>query len=198
VKWDWVELPSMLQENWAKTKETLDTFAHHYKTGELLPADLIEKIQQMDNFDVGYVALRQTFLGLLDMKWHTTDPAAINSIEDFEDKLIAESWLFPRMAGPMSTSFGHIFAGGYSAGYYSYKWAEVLEADVFEEFMRNGLYDRATGDRLRDTIYSKGGTVDPSELFRQMMGREPDPQALFRREGILPPMNDTPALITAA
>jgi peptidyl-dipeptidase Dcp len=190
VKWDWVELPSQLQENWAKSKETLDTFARHHKTGELLPAELITKIQQMDNFDAGYVGLRQTFMGLLDMKWHTTDPAKINSIEDLEDDLIAQTWLFPRMAGPVSTSFGHIFAGGYSAGYYSYKWAEVLEADVFEEFMRKGLYDRATGDRLRDTIYAQGGMVDPSDLFVQMMGRQPDAQALFRREGLLPPLND--------
>jgi len=120
------------------------------------------------------------------MAWHAGDPTAIKSVEDLEDKLIAETWLFPRSAGPMSTSFGHIFSGGYSAGYYSYKWAEVLEADMFEEFEQKGLYDRATGDRLRDTIYAQGGTRDPMDIFKDAKGREPDPNALFRREGLLP------------
>jgi len=186
VKWDFVELPSQLQENWAKQKEVLDTFARHYKNGDLLSEDLIKKVNDMDNFDAGYVGLRQTFLGKLDMAWHGGDPKSITSVEDLEDKLIAETWLFPRAAGPMSTSFGHIFSGGYSAGYYSYKWAEVLEADMFEEFEQKGLYDRATGDRLRDTIYAQGGTRDPMEIFKDAKGREPDPNALFRREGLLP------------
>jgi peptidyl-dipeptidase Dcp len=110
----------------------LDTFARHAKTGELLPADLIQKINDMDNFDAGYMGLRQTYLGLLDMKWHANDPATIKDMESLEDELIAESWLFPRAAGPMSANFGHIFPGGYSSGYYSYKWAEVLDADIFE------------------------------------------------------------------
>lgn len=192
VKWDFVELPSQLQENWAKKKEVLDTFARHHKTGELLPEDLIKKIDDMENFDAGYMGLRQTFLGKLDMAWHGGDPSSIKSVEELEDKLIAETWLFPRAAGPMSTSFGHIFSGGYSAGYYSYKWAEVLEADMFEEFEQKGLYDRATGDRLRDTIYAQGGTRDPMEIFKDAKGREPDPNALFRREGLLP-QNDNPA-----
>jgi len=186
VKWDFVELPSQLQENWAKQKEVLDTFARHYKNGDLLPEDLIKKANDMDNFDAGYVGLRQTFLGKLDMAWHAGDPNTIKSVEELEDKLIAETWLFPRSAGPMSTSFGHIFSGGYSAGYYSYKWAEVLEADMFEEFEQKGLYDRATGDRLRDTIYAQGGTRDPMDIFKDAKGREPDPNALFRREGLLP------------
>jgi peptidyl-dipeptidase Dcp len=186
VKWDFVELPSQLQENWAKQKEVLDTFARHHKTGDLLPEELIKKINDMENFDAGYVGLRQTFLGKLDMAWHGGDPKTIKSVEELEDKLIAETWLFPRAAGPMSTSFGHIFSGGYSAGYYSYKWAEVLEADMFEEFEQKGLYERATGDRLRDTIYAQGGTRDPMEIFKDAKGREPDPNALFRREGLLP------------
>lgn len=190
VKWDFVELPSQLQENWAQQKEVLDTFARHHVTGAPLPADMIQKIRDADNFDAGYMGLRQTFLGLLDMKWHAGDPAKIKSAESLEDALIAESWLFPRAAGPMSTNFGHIFAGGYSAGYYSYKWAEVLEADIFEDFTKKGLYDRDTADRLRDTVYSKGGTEDPMDLFVKMMGRKPDPDALFRREGLTPPGND--------
>ena len=193
VKWDFVELPSQLQENWAKKKEVLDTFARHHKTGELLAEDLIKKIDDMENFDAGYVGLRQTFLGKLDMAWHAGDPNSIKSVEALEDKLVAETWLFPRAAGPMSTSFGHIFSGGYSAGYYSYKWAEVLEADMFEEFEQKGLYDRATGDRLRDTIYAQGGTRDPMDIFKDAKGREPDPNALFRREGLLPQNDNTTA-----
>lgn len=193
VKWDFVELPSQLMENWAKEKETLDTFAHHYKTGAPLPPEMIQKIQDMDNFGAAYSGLRQTFLAMLDMKWHSTDPSAIKSVEDLEDGIVAAHWLFPRTAGLTSTSFGHIFTGAddYAAGYNSYKVAEVLEADVFEEFKKNGLYDKATADRLRETIYSRGGTVDPMELFKQMMGRDPDQSALFRREGLLPPAHQS-------
>lgn len=187
VKWDFVELPSQLQENWAKTKEVLDTFARHYETQEQLPEDTIRKVNEMENFDAGYFGLRQTFQAKLDMAWHTTDPKRVRSVEKLEDAILAESWLFPRTSGPMTTNFGHLFAGGYAAGYYSYKWAEVLEADIFELFLEKGLYAANESKRLRDTIYSKGGTVDPNDLFRQMMGRDPDPDALFRREGITPP-----------
>jgi peptidyl-dipeptidase Dcp len=184
---DFVELPSQLMENWAKEKEVLDTFARHDKTGQQLDAATIKKLQDMENFDAGYRGMRQTFFGLLDMKWHTTDPKTIKSVEGFEDEVIKESWLFKRVAGPQSTSFGHLFGGeGYSAGYYGYKWAEALDADVFSAFEKNGLYDRKTADRLRETIYAKGGTEDPAELFKKMMGRDPDPKALFRREGLLP------------
>jgi len=190
VKWDFVELPSQLQENWAKEKEVLDTFAEHYTKKTMLPEALIKKINDLENFDAGYAGLRQTFLGMLDMKWHAGDPNTIKSMEDLEDNLIKDTWLFERTAGPMSTSFGHIFSGGYSAGYYSYKWAEVLEADMFDEFVQKGLYDRETGDRLRDTIYSQGGTRDPMDIFKDAKGRAPDPNALFRREGIQPPDND--------
>ena len=185
VKWDFVEMPSQLQENWTKEKEVLDTFAAHYKTGQKIPAELVKKINDMGNFDAAYQGLRQTFFGQLDMKWYTTDPASIKSVTALEDGVIAKTWLFPRVAGPMSTSFGHIFSGGYAAGYYSYKWAEVLDADIFAQFKKNGLYDRATADRLRK-LYSMGGTADPMELFVAMVGRKPDPDALFRREGLLP------------
>lgn len=190
VKWDFVELPSQLQENWAKEKEVLDTFAKHYQKKTQLPAELIQKINDLENFDAGYVGLRQTFLGMLDMKWHNGDPKNIESMEKLEDDLINDVWLFERTGGPMSTSFGHIFSGGYSAGYYSYKWAEVPEADMFEEFVEKGLYDRETGDRLRNTIYAQGGTRDPMDIYKDAKGREPDPNALFRREGLLPPEND--------
>ncbi|MBI1214972.1 MAG: M3 family peptidase [Alphaproteobacteria bacterium] len=186
VKRDFVELPSQLQENWVREKEVLDTFAKHKDTGAPIPDELIQKIQDMENFDAGYRGLRQTFFGLLDMKWHTTDPATIKSVEDFEDAVIDETGVPARVAGPQTTAFGHLFAGeGYSAGYYGYKWAEALDADVFSEFEKKGLYDKESADRLRETIYSKGGTQDPMELFKAMMGREPDPAALFRREGLL-------------
>jgi peptidyl-dipeptidase Dcp len=185
VKWDFVELPSQLQENWAKEKEVLDTFARHNRTGEALPADVIKKINEMENFDAGYAGLRQTFFGRLDMVWHTTEPKDIRSVEALEDSVIATTWLFKREGGAQSTSFGHLFGGGYAAGYYSYKWAEALEADVFSEFTSKGLYHRDAADRLRDTIYAQGGTDDPMNIFVKMMGRKPDPSALFRREGLL-------------
>lgn len=187
VKWDFVELPSQLQENWAKQKETLDTFAIHPVSKKPLDPAVIQKINDMENFDAGYMGLRQTFFGKLDMKWHTTDPKTIKGVEELEDSVIRESWIFPREGGlgTQSTGFGHLFAGGYAAGYYSYKWAEALEADVFAVFERKGLYDRETADKLRDTVYSKGGTTDPAELFRELMGRDVDPDALFRREGLL-------------
>lgn len=185
VKWDFVELPSQLQENWAKEKEVLDTFARHNKTGEALPTDVIQKINDMENFDAGYAGLRQTFFGRLDMVWHTTDPKDIRSVEQLEDSVIATTWVFKREGGTQSTSFGHLFGGGYAAGYYSYKWAEALEADVFSEFAGKGLYHPEAAQRLRDTIYAQGGTDDPMNIFVKMMGRKPDPAALFRREGLL-------------
>lgn len=184
VKRDFVELPSQLQENWVREKELLDTFAKHYKTGEPMSDELIEKVNKMDSFGAGYYGLRQTYLALIDMTWHTKDPKTIASVEALEDEVVAKAWLFPRKTGTMSAHFGHLFSGGYAAGYYGYKWAEVLDADVFDAFKQKGLYDRETAKRLRETIYSKGGAVDPMELFVQMMGRAPDPAALFRREGI--------------
>ncbi len=192
VKWDFVELPSQLQENWLLEKELLDTFAFNEK-GEKLPDETIKKIKDMNTFGAGYTELNYTSACLLDMKWHTTNPDDIKSVEEFEDEIMNDVRLFPREigAGARSTRFGHLFSGGYSAGYYSYKWAEVLEADIFSEFKKNGLYDQKTAQRLRDTIYSKGGTEEPMELFKQMMGREPNPKALFEREGIAVPQKKT-------
>jgi len=187
VRWDFVELPSQLQENWAEQKEVLDTFARHWQTGEAIPADMMQKIRDMKNYGAGWAGLRQTHLGTLDMLWHTTDPAGIAGVAELEEKLSARFDLLPKIPGILrSPSFSHLFSGGYSAGYYSYKWAEVLEADVFEQFEKAGLYNAELAQRLKDTIYSKGGVVEPDALFREMMGRDPDPDALFRREGILP------------
>lgn len=185
VLWDFVELPSQLQENWCYEKEMLDTFAVHYQTGEKIPAALIEKLRDSMHFMVGWAGLRQVGLGLLDMAWHTTDPAKIDNVAAFEDAAVKDTALFPRMAGLTSCSFGHIFAGGYSAGYYSYKWAEVLDADTFELFKEKGLYNQDAAKSYRDEILSKGGSEDPAVLYRNFRGRDADPDALLRREGLL-------------
>lgn len=185
VKWDWVELPSQLQENWVLQKDVLDTFARHIDTQELLPADLLKKMQDMRNFDSGYAGLRQTYLAMLDMAWHTTDPAKLTTVEDMEDSVGNVASLIPRGQGTMSGGFGHLFGGGYDSGYYSYKWAEVLEADVFERFLQNGLYDKKTAKGVLTHIYQSGGKIDPAQLYKKLMGRDPDPEALFRREGIV-------------
>jgi peptidyl-dipeptidase Dcp len=185
VLWDFVELPSQLQENWAYEKETLDLFARHYKTGEAIPADLVQKVVDAKNFFVGWTGLRQSNFGLLDMAWHSTDPGTITDVAAFEDMVTKETSLFPRMAGPASASFGHIFAGGYSAGYYSYKWAEVLDADTFSLFEEKGLYDLETAARYRREILAKGGSEHPSVLYKNFRGRDADPEALLRREGLL-------------
>lgn len=185
VLWDFVELPSQVQENWAYTKETLDLFARHYKTGEAIPEDLIRKVNDSKNFFVGWMGLRQSNLGLLDMAWHSTDPSSIKNVAAFEDNVTKDSTLFARQAGPASASFGHIFGGGYSAGYYSYKWAEVLDADTFELFEEKGLYDQETAARYRDEILAKGGSEHPSILYRNFRGRDADPDALLRREGLI-------------
>lgn len=185
VLWDFVELPSQVQENWAYTKETLDLFARHYKTGEAIPAELIDKVNDSKNFFVGWMGLRQSNLGLLDMSWHSTDPGTISDLASFEDEITKDTTLFPRLAGPASTSFNHIFGGGYSAGYYSYKWAEVLDADTFELFEEKGLYDQETAHRYRTEILAKGGSEHPSVLYRNFRGRDADPDSLLRREGLL-------------
>ncbi|MFK7839842.1 MAG: M3 family metallopeptidase [Bdellovibrionales bacterium] len=185
VLWDFVDLPSQVQENWCYEKETLDMFAEHYETGEKIPTDLIQKLQAAKNFMGGWGGLRQTNFGYLDMGWHTCDPSTIDDVGEFEDKITEGLSLFPRLAGPMSSSFSHIFAGGYSAGYYSYKWAEVLDADTFEAFLENGLYDQKTANAYKDEILAKGGSEDPEILYRNFRGRNADPDALLRREGMI-------------
>jgi peptidyl-dipeptidase Dcp len=185
VLWDFVELPSQLQENWCYEKETLDMFAAHHETGEKIPTDLIDKLRASMHFMVGWGGLRQVSLGTLDMTWHTADPSKITDVVEFEYAAIADTALFEKRGGPVSSSFSHIFAGGYSAGYYSYKWAEVLDADTFEAFLENGLYDQKTAKAYRDNILSKGGTEKPSVLYNRFRGRNADEAALLRREGLL-------------
>lgn len=186
VYWDFVELPSQIMENWVKEKESLDLFARHYQTKELIPLELVQKIKNSSKFLAGYHSLRQIQFGLLDMGWHQTDPAQIKDVESFENKLTEKTRLLPKPEGTnTSCAFSHIFPGGYSAGYYSYKWAEVLDADAFEYFKEKGLFDKTVSTLFKKHILSRGGTEHPMELYKKFRGREPDPNALLRREGLL-------------
>jgi peptidyl-dipeptidase Dcp len=182
-----VELPSQLLENWLLEPEFLRRYPRHVDTGKPLPEEMIDKIQQSRTFMKGYQSARQLAFGKLDMAWHTTPPDQLGGdLLAFEDQAIAEVRLFPREPGiGFSPSFQHIFSGGYAAGYYSYKWAEALEADVFETFKENGLFDEDTAHHLETTILSRGGTEPPEDLFRKFKGRDPDPDALLRRDGLL-------------
>lgn len=185
---DFVELPSQLQENWVLEKPVLDSFALHHETGAKMPQDLVEKLRASSNFGAAAFGLRQTFLATLDMAWNNTDPATITSVEDHETNVRKLAGIFNPAASKqyMSTRFSHIFAGGYAAGYYGYKWAEVLDSDIFETKFKGNLYHRQNAEELRRKIYQPGGTRPPMDLFVDYMGREPDPDALFRREGLLP------------
>ncbi|MDD3019411.1 MAG: M3 family metallopeptidase [Alphaproteobacteria bacterium] len=185
VLWDFVELPSQLQENWLYEPETLNSFAAHFETGEPIPADLIDKLRASKNFMSGWMGVRQMSFSILDMEWHLNDPAIITDIVSFEDEILKDCRFFPRLGGPSSHSFSHIFAGGYSAGYYSYKWAEVLDADTFEAFLETGLYNQETAHKYRTEILEKGGSEHPAILFRNFRGRDADPSALLRRDGLL-------------
>jgi len=186
VYWDFVELPSQVMENWVGEKEGLDVFAKHFETGAPIPADLVQKIRDANTFQAGYGALRQLTFAILDMAWHTADPQGIQDVTAFELQATARTRLFEYVPGTgVSTSFSHIFAGGYSAGYYSYKWAEVLDADAFEYFKEKGIFNAEVAAKFRENILSKGGTEHPMELYKKFRGREPDPNALLRRDGLL-------------
>lgn len=185
VLWDFVELPSQLQENWLYEPETLAMVSSHYETGATIPANLIQKLKDSKNYMSGWGGLRQVSMATLDMMYHCTPDLEVDDIIAFEDSAIKDCTFFERMGGPSSTSFSHIFAGGYAAGYYSYKWAEVLDADAFEAFKENGLYDQDTAKKYRAMILEKGGSKDPAQLYRDFRGRDADPEALLRREGLL-------------
>jgi len=186
VYWDFVELPSQVLENWCYEKETLDLFARHYKTGKKMPADLITKIKAAANFLEGLATLRQLSFGLLDMQWHTQEPSKIKSVKNFEKQAFADTQLYPDVAeNCMSTAFSHIFQGGYSAGYYSYKWAEVLDADAFAYFKEHGIFNKDIAQKFKENILSKGGTEDPMILYKRFRGQEPNPEALLKRAGLV-------------
>ncbi len=186
VYWDFVELPSQIMENWTEEKESLDLFAKHYETGETIPAELVAKIKKASLFLTGWINLRQISFSWLDMMWFTTDPHLINDVDQFETEILAPTRLLPKELGTnMSCSFSHIFGGGYAAGYYSYKWAEVLDADAFEYFKEKGLYNQEVATKFKNSILSRGGTAHPMDLYKEFRGREPDPQSLLKRSGLL-------------
>ena len=183
---DFVELPSQIMENWATEPEFLKLFAYHYQTNEPLPVEYIEKLKQSENFNSGYYCVRQLSLGLTDMAYHTITAPTTKSAEDIERQAMAPTELLPEVNGTTtSTSFSHIFAGGYAVGYYGYKWAEVLDADAFSKFKDNGIFDKTTAEKFRKEILSRGGTEHPAVLFRNFMGREPNNEALLIRSGFI-------------
>lgn len=185
VFWDFVELPSQFMENFATEKEFLHTFARHYQTGELIPDELIERILSARHFNVAYACLRQVSFGLLDMAWYTRTTPFEGDVEAYEKKAWEKAQLLPNIAGIcMSTQFSHIFAGGYAAGYYSYKWAEVLDADAFSLFKERGIFNQEVADSFRKNILAKGGTEHPMALYRRFRGQEPGIDALLIRNGI--------------
>jgi Zn-dependent oligopeptidase len=186
VYWDFVELPSQIMENWLTEKEALNLFAKHYKTGELIPAELVEKVKKLQKFHAGMNNIRQISLGLLDMAWHAQDPSSVEDVAKFEAEVTEKTRLYPpNDKKNTSTAFAHIFAGGYSSGYYSYKWAEVLEADAFEKFLEDGIFNAETAASFRDNILARGNTKHPMELYEAFRGRKPDEEALLRRDGLL-------------
>jgi peptidyl-dipeptidase Dcp len=185
VYWDFVELPSQLLENWCYEKETLELFAKHYKTNQLIPMELVKKIKESSNFLEGMQTLRQLSFGILDMKWHTTNPNEINSVKEFESIAFKNTQLFPDVKeNCMSTSFSHIFQGGYSSGYYSYKWAEVLDADAFAYFLENGIFNSEIAQKFKTNILQKGGTEKPMDLYLKFRGKKPTIDALLKRAGL--------------
>lgn len=182
---DFVELPSQIMENFITEKEFLHTFARHYQTGELLPEELIQRIVDASNFNAAYACLRQVSFGLLDMAWYTRNTPFEGDVKAYEKQAWTKAQILPVVADAcMSTQFSHIFAGGYSAGYYSYKWAEVLDADAFSLFKQKGIFDREVADAFRDNILSKGGTEHPMTLYKRFRGQEPTIDALLIRNDI--------------
>lgn len=187
VKWDFVELPSQIMENWIYEKESLDLFAKHYETGASIPEELVKKLKAAKNFQAGLMGLRQMNFAWLDMQWHLTPVSQIQDLLAFETQVTEKTRLFPPLAGTASSpTFSHIFAGGYSSGYYSYKWAEVLDADAFEFFKEKGLFSKEVASRFADFILSQGAKEEPEVLYEKFRGRPAQLEALLRKEGILP------------
>lgn len=185
VYWDFVELPSQFMENFAIEKDFLHTFARHYETGELIPDELVQRIVDSSNFNAAYACLRQVSFGLLDMAWYTRNTPFEGDVKAYEKKAWEKAQILPSVEETcMSTQFSHIFAGGYSAGYYSYKWAEVLDADAFSLFKEKGIFNPEVAASFRENILSKGGTEHPMTLYKRFRGQEPTIDALLIRNGI--------------
>ena len=183
---DFVELPSQIMENWAYEPEFLDGFARHYRSGEPLPVELIEKVEAAKNYLAAYSQVRQLQFGILDMAWHSLEALPEADTRSFEKATLAPTAVMPDVPECcISTAFSHIFSGGYSAGYYSYKWAEVLEADAFSLFKEKGIFNREVAQSFRDNILSKGSTEDEAVLYRRFRGHDPQPEALLQKLGII-------------
>ena len=186
VFWDFVELPSQMMENWCYEPEALALFAKHYETGDIIPQDYVEKIKESASFLEGMATLRQLSFGLLDMAFHSSNPTDITDIKAFEKAAFEGTSLYPDVAeNCMSVSFSHIFQGGYSSGYYSYKWAEVLDADAFAYFQEKGIFNTEVATKFKENILSKGGTEHPMTLYKRFRGQEPKPEALLKRAGLI-------------
>ena len=186
VYWDFVELPSQLMENWCYEKEALHRFAQHYQTGEKLPDEELEKIKASANFLEGIQSIRQVSFAKLDLGWHAIDPSDIDDVKQHEASIFKPIQLLPDVKeNCMSTAFGHIFQGGYSSGYYSYKWAEVLDADAFAHFKQKGIFNAEVAKSFKENILEKGGTEDPMELYKKFRGAEPKLDALLERAGLV-------------
>jgi peptidyl-dipeptidase Dcp len=186
VYWDFVELPSQIMENWCYEPEALALFAYHYQTGEMIPMELVHKIKESASFQEGMATMRQLSFGLLDMGWHGQDPSNIKDIKTFETEQFSATQLYPEVKeNAMSTAFSHIFQGGYSSGYYSYKWAEVLDADAFAYFQEKGIFNKDVAAKFKENVLSKGGTEHPMTLYKRFRGQEPKPDALLKRAGLI-------------
>lgn len=186
VYWDFVELPSQIMENWCYESEALALFAYHYQTDEMIPMELVQKIKESASFQEGMATMRQLSFGLLDMGWHGQDPSNIKDIKTFETEQFSATQLYPEVKeNAMSTAFSHIFQGGYSSGYYSYKWAEVLDADAFAYFQEKGIFNKEVATKFKENVLSKGGTEHPMVLYKRFRGKEPKPDALLKRAGLI-------------
>jgi len=186
VYWDFVELPSQVMENWCYEPEALSLFAKHYETDEIIPQEYVEKIKESASFLEGMATLRQLSFGLLDMAFHSNNPTEIKDVKAFEKEAFDGTSLYPDVAeNCMSVSFSHIFQGGYSSGYYSYKWAEVLDADAFAYFQEKGIFNKEVATKFKDNILSKGGTEHPMTLYKRFRGQKPKPEALLKRAGLI-------------
>ena len=182
---DFVELPSQIMENWATEKEFLDLWAVHYETGEPIPAEIVDRIVAAQNYLAAYANVRQLSFGMTDMAWHTLTEPFDGDVEQFEVASMAPTQVMPVIGGTaMAPSFGHIFSGGYAAGYYGYKWAEVLEADAFSLFKEKGIFSREVASSFRDNILSKGGTEHPMKLYERFRGHKPETKALIEKMGL--------------
>jgi peptidyl-dipeptidase Dcp len=182
---DFVELPSQFMENFAFEQEWLDSWATHYQTGEKIPTGIIKKIKEASTFNEGYACYRQLGFSFLDMAWHTITNPIVSDIKRFESAAMAKTDLFPDVESAcISTSFGHLFGGGYAAGYYGYKWAEVLDADAFNHFKNTGIFNKETANSFRKNILEKGGTDKPQNLYFKFRGQEPTIDALLERSGL--------------